>query len=232
MNPLFRVVQAIHSSLRYKLLALVLFPILLMMPIALGLAIYWGSQFSYDQLFIKVNTDLSVAEDNFHRIQEDYLNTLGRLAESHTFYTALESKSGRIIGEQLAELRQSTGFSYLHLLGIDGRHLFQSYDEPEKRGHPSPSLLAALQGFPRVEIEIFSAEDLDEQSPGLAKQVALSLLDTPRARPTSQEVEERGMMIRALYPVNNSRGQVIAVLDGGVLLNGNFQFVDAIRDLV
>ncbi|MEL0586376.1 MAG: cache domain-containing protein [Candidatus Thiodiazotropha sp. (ex. Lucinoma kazani)] len=232
MNPLFRVVQAIRSSLRYKLLALVLFPILLMMPIALGLAIYWGSQFSYDQLFIKVNTDLSVAEDNFHRIQEDYLNTLGRLAESHTFYTALESKSGHIIGEQLAELRQSTGFSYLHLLGIDGRHLFQSYDEPNKRGHPSPSLLAALQGFPRVEIEIFSAEDLDEQSPGLAKQVALPLLDTPRARPTSQKVEERGMMIRALYPVKNSRGRVIAVLDGGVLLNGNFQFVDAIRDLV
>ncbi|MCU7893141.1 MAG: hypothetical protein KZQ78_16765 [Candidatus Thiodiazotropha sp. (ex Ustalcina ferruginea)] len=57
MNPLFGVIQAIHSSLRYKLLALVLFPILLMMPIALGLAIYWGSQFSYDQLFIKVNTD-------------------------------------------------------------------------------------------------------------------------------------------------------------------------------
>ncbi|MCU7924352.1 MAG: cache domain-containing protein [Candidatus Thiodiazotropha sp. (ex Dulcina madagascariensis)] len=232
MNPLFRVIQAIRSSLRYKLLVLVLFPILLMMPIALGLAVYWGSQFSYDQLFIKVNTDLSVAEDNFNRIQEDYLNTLGRLAESHAFLIALESRSGQVIDAQLAELRQTAGFTYLHLLGMNGKHLFRFLDEKEKRGHPSPSLLAALQGFPRVEIEIFSAADLDRQTPGLAKQVALPLLDTPRARPTKQQIEDRGMMIRALYPVKNSRGQVVAVLDGGVLLNGNFKFVDAIRDLV
>ncbi|RLW71387.1 MAG: hypothetical protein B6D71_02365, partial [gamma proteobacterium symbiont of Stewartia floridana] len=92
-----KLIRTIQSTLRYKMLVLVLFPILLIMPIALGLAIYWGSQFSYDQLFIKVNTDLSVAEDNFHRLQQDYLNTLARLAESYTFNTALESKSGGVI---------------------------------------------------------------------------------------------------------------------------------------
>ncbi|MEW8550217.1 MAG: hypothetical protein AB2533_07155, partial [Candidatus Thiodiazotropha endolucinida] len=224
MNRPFRIIEAIRGSLRYKLLVLVLFPILLIMPIALGLAIYWGSQFSYEQLFIKVNTDLSVAEDNFHRLQEDYLNTLGRLAESYAFYTALESKSGLVVNAQLAELQWSAGFSYLHLLGVDGKRLFLSYGEAEKRGHSSPSLLVALQGHPRVEIEIFSAEVLDEQSPGLAKQVELPLIDTPRARPTVQRIEGRGMMIRALYPVKNSRGQVVAVLDGGVLLNANFKF--------
>ncbi|MET0004625.1 MAG: cache domain-containing protein [Candidatus Thiodiazotropha sp.] len=232
LNQPLRIIEAIRGSLRYKLLVLVLFPILLIMPIALGLAIYWGSQFSYEQLFIKVNTDLSVAEDNFHRLQEDYLNTLGRLAESYAFYTALESKSGLVVNAQLSEQQQSAGFSYLHLLGVDGKRLFLSYGEAEKRGHPSPSLLVALQGYPRVEIEIFSAEALDEQSPGLAKQVELPLIDTPRARPTVQRIEGRGMMIRALYPVKNSRGQVVAVLDGGVLLNANFKFVDTIRDLV
>ncbi|MBT2972149.1 MAG: hypothetical protein B6D72_05005 [gamma proteobacterium symbiont of Ctena orbiculata] len=232
MNPLLSFIQAIRSSLRYKLLVLVLFPILLIMPIALALAIYWGSEFSYEQLFIKVNTDLSVAEDNFHRLQEDYLNTLGRLAESHVFYTALESRSGLAINEQLDTLRRSTGFSYLHLLGTDAKRLFLPHGEVEKRGHPSPSLLVALQGQPRVEIEIFSADALEQQAYGLAKQVELPLLDTPRARPTQRRVENRGMMIRALYPVKNSRGQVIALLDGGVLLNGNFKFVDTIRDLV
>ncbi|MEW8234843.1 MAG: hypothetical protein AB2734_10000, partial [Candidatus Thiodiazotropha endolucinida] len=138
LNQPLRIIEAIRGSLRYKLLVLVLFPILLIMPIALGLAIYWGSQFSYEQLFIKVNTDLSVAEDNFHRLQEDYLNTLGRLAESYAFYTALESKSGLVVNAQLAELQQSAGFSYLHLLGVDGKRLFLSYGEAEKRGHSSP----------------------------------------------------------------------------------------------
>jgi two-component system NtrC family sensor kinase len=40
------------------------------------------------------------------------------------------------------------------------------------------------------------------------------------------------MMIRALYPIVDSNNRVLAILDGGVLLNGNFTFVDVIRDLV
>jgi two-component system NtrC family sensor kinase len=214
------------------MLVLVLFPILLIMPIALGLAIFWGSQFSYEQLFIKVNTDLSVAEDNFHRLQQDYLNTLGRLAESYAFNTALESKSAGVINQQLGKIRQQSGFSYLHLLGLDGQIIFTTDAKLPQRAHPSASLLTALQGSPKVEIEIFSAEALEAQSLGLANKVALPLLETPRARPSDRQVEERGMMIRALYPVKNSRGEVVAILDGGVLLNENFRFVDTIRDLV
>ncbi len=60
----------------------------------------------------------------------------------------------------------------------------------------------------------------------------MPLINTPRARPTDREVEDRGMMIRSLYPVVNQNEEVLAILDAGVLLNGNFTFVDVIRDLV
>lgn len=220
--------ELIRTSLRYKLLALVLFPILFIMPIFLLFAVFWGSNFSYEQLLIKVNTDLAVADDHFLRIREDYLNSLSHLAESHSFYTALESMSDRAIEIQLQAQRESAGFSYLHLLDKKGNRYFN----PNLHGHTSPSLLAALQGIPRVGIEIFSADDLEATSPGLAKQVRLSLIDTRRARPTERKSEKRGMMIRAIYPVKDSRGELIALLDGGVLLNGNFDFVDTIRDLV
>ncbi|MEJ2592849.1 MAG: cache domain-containing protein, partial [Candidatus Thiodiazotropha sp.] len=227
-NPLIRFRELIRQSLRYKLLALVLFPILVIMPVSLGLAVLWGSNFSYEQLLIKVNTDLAVAEDHFRRIREDYLNDLGRLAESHAFNTALEAKSDSAIAAQLDALRRSAGFSYLHLLDREGNR----YLEPDRHGHTSPSLLAAMQGKPRVGIEIFSAADLDAESPGLADKVRIPLVDTRRARPTDRRTEDRGMMIRALYPVKDSRGEIMALLDGGVLLNGNFDFVDTIRDLV
>ncbi|MFT7674145.1 MAG: two-component system NtrC family sensor kinase, partial [Gammaproteobacteria bacterium] len=36
----------------------------------------------------------------------------------------------------------------------------------------------------------------------------------------------------ALYPVIDTGGEIIAILDAGILLNGNFTFVDVIRDLV
>lgn len=218
----------IRRSLRYKLLALVLFPILLIMPIFLLFAVVWGANFSYEQLLIKVNTDLAVADDNFRRIRQDYLESLSNLAGSHLFYTALESKSDKAIKRQLAAHRAGTGFSYLHLLDRSGNRYFA----PGIHGHHSPSLLAAIQGTPRVGIEILSADQLELISPGLAKEVRLSLIDTRRARPTDRLIEERGMMIRAIHPVRGSRGEILALLDGGVLLNGNFDFVDAIRDLV
>jgi len=46
MVSLTNIVSKIRNTVRYKLLVLVLFPILLVMPIALVLAIYWGATFS------------------------------------------------------------------------------------------------------------------------------------------------------------------------------------------
>jgi two-component system NtrC family sensor kinase len=124
MVSLSRIIETIRVTVRYKLLALVLFPILLVMPMAFAMAIYWGKEFSYDQLFIKVNTDLSVAHDVFKRIREDYLNRLGILAESHAFYLALQEKDTELIKQQLAILKNTTGFDYLNILDTDGKLLF------------------------------------------------------------------------------------------------------------
>ena len=230
MNIFGRLNKAVRETVRYKLLVLVLFPILLVMPIVLALAIYWGSKFTYDQLYIKVNTDLTVATDIFERIREDYLNRLGRLAESYAFRTAIEAANADLIQQQLSDLKTATGFTYLHVIDISGNRLYE--ENPTGHSRSSSSLLTAAQGLPVVGVEIFSAEDLAIEDPFLVRANELLLLETPRARPTDRRVEERGMMIRAIYPVKVSSGKIVALLDGGVLLNGNFDFVDAIRDLV
>ncbi len=80
-----RISDAVKGKVRYRLLVLVLFPILLIMPIALVTAISWGKNYTYEQLYIKVKTDLSVSHDAFNRIQQSYLSDLGSLAESFTF---------------------------------------------------------------------------------------------------------------------------------------------------
>ncbi len=222
--------RTISGSVRYKLLVLVLFPILLVMPVALALAVYWGRDFTYDQLFIKVNTDLSVSHDVFDRKQRDFLGYLRSLAESYAFRTAFRDDDGVAIRTLLRQVVSDRGLSYLalrapggdvrygggHAVNLDGSALFQS----------------AASGRPRAGIEIFTAEALEDLSPSMADGVRLALIDTPRARPTDRRVEDRGMMIRVAYPVIGAAGIVEGVLDGGVLLNNNFDFVDAIRDLV
>ena len=230
MGSFTRFIETIRSAVRYKLLALVLFPILLVMPIALVLAIYWGKGFAYDQLFIKVNTDLSVAHDVFKRIPEDYLSRLALVAESHSFYVALEAEDAEAIKQQLSILKNTSGFDYLHLLDIDGRLLIENFSVEYDR--VSELVISAAKGQPSVGIEIFDHERMLAENKELANTILLPLVETARARPTDRVIEDRGMVIRAVYPVKNSKDKVVALLDGGVLLNSNFVFVDTIRDLV
>lgn len=221
--------EAIRNKVRYKILFLVLFPILLVMPIALALAINWGKQFTYQQLFLKVRTDLNVSHDAFARIRSDYLNNLERLAESYRFRIALELGNEKAILEQVEELKTQRKFSFLNVIAAEDSTL--SLDEAFSTKRESSALLSAYQGRANVGIEIYSADDLYKLDPELRDQVRLPLLDTPRARPSKKTQEDRAMVIRALYPIKDSRDQTIAILDGGVFLNGNFEFVDAIRDL-
>jgi len=223
-----RLYQAVSTTLRYKLLALVLFPILLIMPIALVLAIYWGITFTYQQLYIKVNTDLSVSHDLFQRIQDDYLNELRQLSESYDFRVAFELNDKSNLRRQIFNWEKQAGFTYLDLVTTSGISVLGM----EKQTPPTTALVSAFEGGARAGVEIFSHEQLNLLSSDLAKQLQLPLIHTDRARPTERAEEDRGMMIRALYPIKDNAGKVVAVLDGGLLINGNFNFVDAIRDLV
>ncbi len=226
MNLFQKIKSGIRHKVRYKLLLLVLFPILLIMPVALALAIYWGKTFTYEQLFLKVNTDLAVSHDAFSRIRQDYLNQLASLAESYQFRSALESGNKLSVVSQVNKLKIKQNFSFLKVVSTP---LIHSNILTERRN--SSSLLKALKGTPTVGTEIYTSDELKRENEQLHRMVQLPLLKTPRARPTKRILEDRAMVIRALYPVKDSRGKVVALLDGGVLLNNNFDFVDAIRDL-
>ena len=230
MLVLRNLIDKIRNTVRYKLLVLVLFPIMLVMPIALVLAIYWGANFSYEQLYIKVNTDLSVSHDVFERIKSDYLNSLGKTAESYSFRSQLISGNSEQIHQQLQQLKKDHFLSYIDLLDSDGFITRVNASTSGQRARQSTALDAALDGVASSGIEIFSAVELAAK--GLSEIVELPLIETPRARPTDRSIEDRGMMIRALYPVVDQNNEVLAILDAGVLLNGNFTFVDVIRDLV
>ncbi len=203
--------RTIRSSVRHKLLTLALLPVAIVLPIALAGLTAWGASFTYEQLYIKVNTDLAVAHDLFMRIQRDQLTHLARLSESYAFRDAIE-RSDLSSAERLVErLKNTAGFSFLRVI---------------------PAQDATRHMASRVGIEILDAQTLRSIDPQLADRVRLPLLQTRRARPTERTVEDRAMVIRAHHPVANINGRIDYVLDGGVLLNNNFTFVDRIRDLV
>lgn len=226
-------VRSITGSLRYKLLFLVFLPALLVAPATLGFVIYWTGNFSYEQLRMRVNSDLTVAHDAFVRTQHDYLEQLATLANSYTFQTALEAKDAETIRNQLAVIEHTAGFDFLHLTDLQGHWLFEDPAFVSGSSHASPlTKKAADWGTPDVGVEVFPREALEREGGKLAQRARLQLQDTPHAAPTERSEEDRALLVRAVYPVRNLRGSTVALLDGGILLNRNFRFVDAIRDLV
>ncbi|MEJ2480475.1 MAG: cache domain-containing protein [Acidihalobacter sp.] len=224
-----RAIDPFRRSLRYKLLLLALLPILVGAPVTMGVAAYWIKAFVYHQLYNKVNSDLAVAHDIFVRTGHDYLDRLGSLAESYSFRTSLRRQDKQALRRQLLALKVKAGLAFLHLMGPDGRWLDAGGG---RKGVPSPLFSPALNGRSGVGVEVFSQQELAHESKALAESVRLPLLPTPHAAPSSRKVEEQGMIVRLMYPVKNLDGKVVAVLDGGVLLNSDFRFVDAIRNLV
>ena len=202
------------------------------MPIILSLSAYWSQNFTYQQLFMKVNTDLSVTHDAFYQQQLNYLAKLERLGESYTFRSSLYGKDVEAINLEIGDLMEEGGFDYLHLLDLNGDWLY----EPSYSGytHSKRSVLfnQTKLGVADSGVEIFTQEDLSREKSIDNNLLRLSLVDTPRARPIKHNVEKRGMMLRMIYPVRGATNNVVAYLDGGVLLNRNFKFVDSIRDLV
>lgn len=219
-----RLWRSTNNSIRYKLLVLVLVPILVILPLILGITLYWFYKFTYAQLYAKVSTDLSVAHDVFVRLQSDYLKELENFVESYSFRLAYENKDTGRIAEQLELMIKTSDFDYLHITKRSAANYSLA---------PSPLLEDATRlGKPGVGVELLFRDVFGELNPDILNQTLIPLINTPHSAPTSRTTENRAMVVRAVYPIRNPFGEPVAVLEGGVLLNRNFSFVDEIRDLV
>jgi two-component system NtrC family sensor kinase len=225
--------REISRHLRYKLLILVLFPMLVVAFLTVGFVVYWSQDFSQNHLLRHVNTDLNVARASFVHLQRDYLNQLERLAVSHAFYTAFANRDVDRIQDQLAVMRETTGFDFVNVTDLHGRWILTH--DPAQAGVSKLGPLhrqVVTWGSPAVDIEVYSADELENEAPRIAEEARLAIVETPRAVPSSRTLEDRAMVIRAIVPVRDPNGTMVALLDGGVVLNNSFGLVDDIRNLV
>jgi two-component system NtrC family sensor kinase len=216
---------------------LLLVPLLLLTGTVVLLASKWSSDYTYEQLFTKVNTDLRVAGESFRRIQHDGEQQLSALASSAEMTELLSQQKNSALLQLLVKQRLRHGFDFLKLLSSDGGNVLtrQGWVPHTLRQSPLSDLMmvadwsleSGLSG-----VEIYNASDWQEESRIDPQKVILPLVATARAAPTDRAVEDRAMIIRTLQGVKNASGELVALLEGGLLLNRNFEFVDEIRDLV
>ena len=226
------------SNLRYRLLALVLVPLLLLTGTVVLLASRWSTDYTYEQLFTKVNTDLRVAGESFQRIQKDGQQILSALATSSQMSELLTTQNAKALSQLLDSYRSAYNFDFVKLLSANGGQILEADGWASHSIRQSPltdQLMASEQTISpsgMTGIEIYVAIDWQREPHIVASKVILPLVATARAAPSSRVAEDRAMIIRTLQPVFNNLNERIAILEGGLLLNRNFEFVDEIRDLV
>jgi two-component system NtrC family sensor kinase len=94
-----------------------------------------------------------------------------------------------------------------------------------------PVIKAALAGQGAHRNGNFPAAQLRRLIPLLAHR-ATPLIATPMPVPISAQMEDRGLVIHSAAPVRDADGRLLGVLEGGVLLNKNLDFIDRLNAIV
>jgi two-component system NtrC family sensor kinase len=80
--------------------------------------------------------------------------------------------------------------------------------------------------------DIVARGQLLKDSPHLAAQAAMEVIPTPKAKARNEQRETSGMMLKSAVPLFDDNDKFLGVLVGGILLNGHFEIVDKINEIV
>lgn len=203
------------GSVRNKLLAMALLPLLVVLPLLIGALVLWGD-LAYDRLLItKVRSDLAVAHGYFEQVVAEVGGGTESIAESAALQRALAARDEGAVESLLLRQRERLGLDFL-VLAPPG-------DAP--LADPAPDGRTAR-------LAVLDGERFARLAPALAPRVAVPLVATRNAAPTTRQVEDRALVVLATATVRNARGQPVALLRGGVLLNRNLPFIDHINRIV
>jgi two-component system, NtrC family, sensor kinase len=217
-------------SVRYRLLAIALLPMVVILPLLLGIAVYrWNAKFDAT-LTSKVHGDLTIAHQYLAHILENSGEHVTALGASASF--AAVSGDRPALKALLQGAQRRLDLDFLYVIDRNGQ-VVASVD-----AHTAGALRMdwkviedAMGGKAATAIDIFSHGDLQALSPGLAERARLPLVPTANAVPTDRTEETRGMVVQSASPVDLGNAGP-GVLVGGILLNQNLVFIDTINDLV
>jgi len=222
-----------RASVRYRLLAMALLPMLVILPLLLGISIYrWNVRFDA-VLTSKVHDDLTIARQYLGRIfenTEDYLVSSVNSARFQSIVQARGYERGAM-NDYLKDIAQARGFDFLYVIADDGTVIASEYQMAAAPRWNWPVISSALEGRARTAIDVFQSMELAAISPDLPRRAQIDIVTTPGSAPSTRTQETRGLVLQSATPVSlpNERK---AALVGGMLLNQNLAFVDTINDLI
>lgn len=225
-------------SIRNKLLAMALLPLLVVLPLLVGALVIWGNA-AYDRLLItKVRSDLAVARGYFEQVLAEVGSGTQAVAASQALYQSLHTRDLPAVQSLLMRERHRLGFDFFNLYALDGRLITAGWlpdavPPAELRAPASgPAAIHARVSTDHASLARLEPAGLLALAPHLAPRLHIPLIATRSAVPTTRSVEDRALVMLATTPVRGADGSIVALLRGGVLLNQNLPFIDHINRIV
>ena len=187
-----------HLSVRHKLMALSLLPLVVVLPMLVAALMLWGSS-AYDRLLItKVRSDLAVARGYFGQVLAEVGTGTQALANSHSLHLELAAQEPLAFQQELAQARQRLGFDFVNLYALDGQLLSASWQDTASAstgtGTPmaSPDLTPDHRpGAPNAQLQLLNQSNLLALAPHLAPRLNIPLIPTQSAAPRPAALRTR-----------------------------------------
>ncbi len=220
-------------SVRHRLLLIALLPMVVILPLIVGVLVHqWDKRFA-GLLSAKVGSDLKIADQYMDQLMGDQLSALTAIAGSARFQEALQEPGSRdALDMLLAAKARRNALDFIVLLDRDGDLLAGSQGMPASRlALAWPSLESAFAGRADVAVGLVTSGDLAALSPVLASRAEIRAPSSGSAAASGEAVERRGLMIQAATPVALPDGRTGALV-AGTLLNHNTGFIERITNLI
>lgn len=191
------------QSVRRKLLAIALLPLLVMLPLVVGALLWWGD-YVYDKLLIaKVRSDLAVARGYFGQVVERVATGARGVAGSQALLERLQRADAGELEWFLEQQRRRLELDFLTL------SLEQEKLAPEPGEHAG-------------QVMLWDAAQLRQAAPALHA----------RAFPAGAADADARVLVVATTAEVIDGGRRVATVRGGILLNRNLELVDRINSIV
>ena len=188
----------------------------------------------FAQAQAQVDANLEAAKVIYADVVGRQKDALRIHATRRVIYQALARGETAELGEEMERVRQAEHLDTLTLYDSAGRvvHAARNPRRAGDAGRESIIGLVLRTSAPVAGAAIVGADELRRESPELAAQARMEVLQTPRARPTRCPNVTAGMVLEAAAPVFTPDGRRHGVLHGAVLLNRSDAIVDRVRATV
>lgn len=217
--------------IRGKLLAMVLVPLAVVLPL-LGVILLVWANLAFDQLLItKVRADLAVANGYFERVLGEVGASAATVADSNALHLALARQPAADLVPLLQRFKSREGLDFINLRRDDGTLLATDF-APAAEGAGTPAFRTVAGASRAGTVEVLSPEEMGRLAPALLPRITVPLVETRNAAPTTRAQEDRAMVVVASAPVIAPDGRRLGHVQAGMLLNRNLPFIDHINEIV